>query len=699
MGIIKKIQNYFAQKAVNYLSLSDLSLTGRIFGQEWNDRTYIEQYGKSLYVHACVSKIAEKYSTVEFKLKRIINSKGDVKEVKNHEILDLIYRWNPFMTKEEAMELDIINRKLSGDSFILKIRNSSGQVAELWPISPLNVIIYADPVRFVDYYEITNAKGEKQRVEAEDMIHIKYPSPLNQYFGLSPLSAAKQRIDSENYAVEHQKNTFLNNGRPDAVVQSDQTPPMAQRIEIRKDYEKKHKGQGKNSKVAFLWGGLKYQQISLSPQELDFIESMKFTRDDIMVSFKCPKSIFGITEDVNRANAETGMRIFYSETINPEAIRWANKINEELIIPDFGEEFYIEPVNQAPVDREQRLAEFDKGVDRWITVNEIRAEMGLEPIDGGDQLYRTLTVQPLGERMEINREPDNSKNLHGRRALRMKMEMKEAFFCEIEKMRKEAKNKIKKSFIKEIKDNSLFKDKVRRKKYWDYRMKDIDKKSAKIKKLVNQLASAQADEFIAKFEKNPPKGGAGVKKLFAIKKQVKKFSKAIMPLIVSIFDEAQSDAQDLVGEKMKAQGRKDITPAILDLLQKRADFFAQTVNNTTLLALVATIDDGIKDEEGIPELKKRIKDVYVEFENYRAVRIARTETNAVVNEAHLQAYKDSEVIEGKEWIATLDDRVRDEHLMMDGEIVPKSKAFSNGLMFPSEPNCRCTVAPVVNLKE
>ncbi len=700
MGIINKIQSYFFQKAVNYLSSADFGLVGRIFGQEWNDRTYIEQYGKSLYVHACVSKIAEKYSTVDFKLKRIINSKGDVKEVKNHEILDLIYRWNPFMTKEEAMELDIINRKLSGDSFILKVRNSSGQVAELWPISPLNVIIHTDPIRFVDYYEIVSAEGKKQRVEADDMIHIKYPSPLNQYLGLSPLSAAKQRVDSEGYAVEHQKNTFLNNGRPDAVVQSDQTPPMAQRIEIRKDYEKKHKGQGKNSKVAFLWGGLKYQQISLSPQELDFIESMKFTRDDIMVAFKCPKSIFGITEDVNRANAETGMRIFYSETINPEAIRWANKINEELIIPEFGEEYYIEPVNQAPVDREQRLAEFDKGVDRWITVNEIRSEMGLEPIDGGDQLYRTLTVQPLGEQMEINREPDNSKNLHGRRALRIKMETKEAFFGEIKKIQDEAKNKIKKSFSKEIKDNSIFKDKDRRKKYWSYRMKDIDKKSAKIKKLVNQLASAQADEFIAKFEKNPPKSAAGIKKLFSIKNQIKKFSKAIMPLIISIFEEARNDARDLVDEKMiKSENKKDITPSILDLLQKRADFFAESVNNTTLLALVATIDDGIKEEEGIPELKKRIKGVYVEFENYRATLIARTETNAVVNEAHLQTYKDSEVIEGKEWIATMDDRVRDEHLMMDGEIVAKGRAFSNGLMFPSEPNCRCTVAPVINLKD
>lgn len=707
MGIFNKIQNYFIQKAANYLSSSDFGLVGRIFGAEWSDRTYIEQYGKSLYVYACVSKIAEKYSTVEFKLKRIINSKGDVEEVKNHEILDLLYRWNRFMTKEEAMELDVINRKLSGDSFILKVRNNGRQVAELWPISPLNVTIYSDPVNFIDHYEITTADGRKERVAAEDMIHVKYPSPLNQYLGISPLSAAKKRVDTEDYAVEHQKNTFLNNGRPDAVVQSDQTPPMAQRIEIRKDYEKKHKGQGKNSKVAFLWGGLKYQQISLSPQELDFIESMKFTRDDIMVAFKCPKSIFGITDDVNRANAETGLRIFYSEAINPEAIRWANKINEELIIPEFGEEYYIEPVNQAPVDREQRLAEFDKGVDRWITVNEIRGEMGLEPIDGGDQLYRTLAAQPIGEIAQINRESDNSKNLRGRRALRLKMEMKEALLGEIQKMREEAKDKAKKLLAKEIKDNSLFKDKDRREKYWNYRMKDIDGKSKKIKALVNKLAEEQANEFIAKFEKNQPKGKAGIKKIFAIKKQIAKFKKAMIPVAMALFEDSLSDADEIVGNKTaRPIIEKKSDDEIFALLEKRAQFFAETVNNTTLEALVDTLDDGIIAEEGIPELKGRIKAVYNQFESYRSERIARTETNAVVNEAHLYAYNDNNNIEGKEWIATLDSRVRDSHLMLDGEIVAKNKPFSNGLMYPGAQggpadetvNCRCTFGPVINLK-
>ncbi|GAF85937.1 unnamed protein product, partial [marine sediment metagenome] len=60
-----------------------------------------------------------------------------------------------------------------------------------------------------------------------------------------------------------------------------------------------------------------------------------------------------------------------------------------------------------------------------------------------------------------------------------------------------------------------------------------------------------------------------------------------------------------------------------------------------------------------------------------------------------QAYKQSGVVERKQWLATMDDRVRDEHAAMNGEKVGLDESFSNGLMFPGEPNCRCTVLPVI----
>jgi HK97 family phage portal protein len=710
MGILQNIKGLFREKAAGVLDRASFGLVERMFGPQWSDRTYLEQYAKSLYVYACVSRIAEKYGSIEFKLTRIINSKGDIEEIKNHEILDLLYRANPFFTKAEFLETDLINRKLSGDSYILKVRNNSRQVAELWPIRPDLVTVWTDPDKYINYYEVFGADGKMMKIQPEDMIHIKYPSPLNQFNGLSPLTPAKNRIDTEFYATEHQKNFFVNNARPDAVLESDATLTKAQRDELRDSWNKQHKGNGKNSKMGFLWGGLKYHQISLSQHEMDFIESMKFTRDDIMLAFKINKSVMGITEDVNRANAEAGMAGFLSETIIPEVRRYVDKINEELIGPDFGEEYTLTFVDPVPADRVQKLAEYTAGVDKWITRNEIRAEMNLEPKEGGDVLYGALALVELGAPKPEPvapvpaPAPDNSKNLHGRRALRLKLLLREAMHEQIKELKKSVKKTISKS--KEVKDNSLFKDAVKRQQYYDYRMKDIDRKSTKIQSLALSLSGKQAVEFAAKFEKENPTTKTGIKKIFGLKEQTKKFSKAIMPVMFSIFDEAGNDALDLVGEKSLDVKEKEANPEIMALLKIRADFFADSVNNTTLDDLTRTLSEGINAGESIPELKNRIKAVYDQFETYRATLIARTETNAVVNEAHLNAYEESKVVKGKEYICTLDARVRDSHLMLDGEQKRINEPFSNGLMYPGQAggpadevcNCRCTIAPLTRMQ-
>ena len=85
-----------------------------------------------------------------------------------------------------------------------------------------------------------------------------------------------------------------------------------------------------------------------------------------------------------------------------------------------------------------------------------------------------------------------------------------------------------------------------------------------------------------------------------------------------------------------------------------------------------------------------------------AVRNARTMTTSAENNGRLDSYKslaDQGVVQKKVWVATPDDRTREEHLLMDGEEVDIDEEFSNGLMFPADGsgapeevwNCRCTM--------
>lgn len=88
----------------------------------------------------------------------------------------------------------------------------------------------------------------------------------------------------------------------------------------------------------------------------------------------------------------------------------------------------------------------------------------------------------------------------------------------------------------------------------------------------------------------------------------------------------------------------------------------------------------------------------------RAVRIARTETNRVMNEATVERIGEANakgIKTLKRWDAKLDDRVRDSHARVHGEVRADGEKFSNGCLKPGDGgpaesiNCRCSLEPVL----
>lgn len=110
---------------------------------------------------------------------------------------------------------------------------------------------------------------------------------------------------------------------------------------------------------------------------------------------------------------------------------------------------------------------------------------------------------------------------------------------------------------------------------------------------------------------------------------------------------------------------------------------------------------GLVQGEGIPSIAKRIQKVI--NSNYSsAVRIARTEVTRAENASRFEAFKHAEKLgieQKKVWIATGDNRTRESHQRVNGEMVDLDKPFSNGLMYPGDPagdtkevmNCRCAM--------
>jgi len=692
-----------------------LDVISKLIAPSFSKTGMLEQYGKSLYVFACISKIATKTASIDFHLYRITNSQGNTKEIFTHPALDLLYKINPFQTKAEFIELTIINLKCTGSAFWFKVRNSAGQVVELWNLRPDLMTIVSDPVSFIKGYELAKSDGTTSKFAPEDIVHIKYPDPLSQYLGLSPLFAAQKRVQTEEFATEWQRDFFLNSARPDALIKNPQsTLTPDQKDDIRESWNKRHRGAGNSSKIAILEGGLEYQLISLTQKEMDYIESMKFTRDDILVAFQVPKPILSIIEDVNRANSKTAMAIFLGETIKPEIARIVEKINEQLIYPDFGDEFYIDFDDPTPQNRELKLKEYESGIkNNYLLINEVRSQEGLPPVKGGWSFYMPLSAVPVGGlngqesknliKRIVEQSDENGKiieaakkeklyDFKGRYWLKQKFEIYEATEKVVNESLSEKKIKPKKKKKVWV---ALIKDEEVRNNYADMINKKIDDQSAKLKNSSSIFFKGQMHRVLGELAKKKSKtmrDKLTARSILKYDKEVGLSIDFIIPYIEQYLKDAGIEALNMLAPQIEFNE----TARIQSTIQKRAQFFAESVNNTTLEKLDATLAEGISSGEGIRELSDRVEAIYEDFPAYRSELIARTEATAANAEGALEGYRQSDVATGKEWINAGDSRVRDEHengIGVGGEIVGIEENFSNGLPYPSEPNCRCVLGP------
>lgn len=133
---------------------------------------------------------------------------------------------------------------------------------------------------------------------------------------------------------------------------------------------------------------------------------------------------------------------------------------------------------------------------------------------------------------------------------------------------------------------------------------------------------------------------------------------------------------------------------ILSFAKQTAAKTVGGISKTTQSLVSDIIQGGIDANATNEQIATLIRDA-TGFSKSRARLIARTETTKLFNGAPEQSLaalsRSTGVRYTKTWSGALDDIERDEHVAMEGETVDVGDAFSNGLDFPSEPNCRCTV--------
>ncbi len=362
------------------------------------------------WVYACVNAIAEEVATVKLHLMR--KTKDGVQEVENHPAVNLLHDVNPHMSSSELFFGTQAYAELEGNSFwYMPSGTAVKKPAEIWLLDPTRVKVVKNQQTFISGYTYQNEKAQTVPLEVSEVLHFKRFNPLNRYRGMGTVQAAALAIDIDTYSAQWNRNFFYNSALPSATLETEGTLTDEQFNRIKARWEAQYKGVENAHKFAILEGGLKFNKISMTQKEMDFLEQRRFSRDEILGIFRVPKTILGIVEDVNRANAEASEYVFARRVIKPRMQFITDRLNE-FYLPLFGlnqNEYYFSFEDPVPENVELTLKEDETGLRAgYLMINEVREKRGLPPVKNGDVIYQPISLMPIGGVAEEEKQVSSS---------------------------------------------------------------------------------------------------------------------------------------------------------------------------------------------------------------------------------------------------------------------------------------------------
>lgn len=273
-------------------------------------------------------------------------------EVLNHQAMNVWHFPNKWMSRHELVYMSQQWLELTGEAFWLVMKQGTIPTA-LWPINPSKMTPVPDPVTFLKGWVYEGPSGEKIPLMADEVIQIKYPNPLDIYRGLGPLQSVLVNVDAAKYSSEWNRNYFLNSAQPDAIITVPSTYSDEEFSELSNRWREAHQGVSRSHRVAFLEAGSAYVPLQSSIKEMDFANLTTVSRDLIMQAWGVHKVMIGVSDDVNRANAQTGEEVHSAWQTIPRLDLIKMTLNKKFL-PLFGAQGKDVEFDYRGVDVENR---------------------------------------------------------------------------------------------------------------------------------------------------------------------------------------------------------------------------------------------------------------------------------------------------------------------------------------------------------
>ena len=324
-------------------------------------------------VWAAVRLIAETIASLPFELYKT-DGKTRVKATDNDLYRVLTSRPNQYQTDVEFWESIVLNLAISGNAYAI-IQRAGKRIVGLLPVSSSSVETELLPDGTVIHSYITTTG--RVVYSSANMWHIKLFG--NGIIGMSPLSYARQSVGIAIAADNRVTKIFSNGAKPSGILTIDKTLTPDQRAQVRNSFSEM--SEGNEDRLFVLEAGMQYQQVSMTPQDIQMLDSRRFQIEDIGRFFGVPSILLNQTfgQSSLGSNVSEIMQAFYKLSLRPYLEKIEASVLRWLIQePGYEAEFNFDALLRA--DTKSRLSAYGEAINTGqLTPNEARKAEGREP--------------------------------------------------------------------------------------------------------------------------------------------------------------------------------------------------------------------------------------------------------------------------------------------------------------------------------
>jgi len=303
---------------------------------------------------------------------------------------------HPQISAANFFESQTAHMVMSGNCYS-RIRYAPSQTAaQLEPRTPANVQIEINGDRIA--YEVTG--DQKETLPAERMLHVAGIGG-DGVSGWSVVKYAQQSIGTGMAGEQYAAAMHGSGATPHGVIEFPGRLDKEGREQLRREWNQIHGGASKSGNIGIMHGGMKFQPVSMSAEDAQFLQSREYSVREIARWFRLPPHMLADLADSSvRANIEQQALEFVTYSLKPWLVKWQQALNRKLLTEPERQDMYFEFMVDSLLSTDQKSRYEGYAVGRqwgFLSIDDIRKRENMNTVEGGDDYLQPTNMQVVGD--------------------------------------------------------------------------------------------------------------------------------------------------------------------------------------------------------------------------------------------------------------------------------------------------------------